>query len=77
LGEGSRLLVIERVLDTAPGQSDPMSFLTDMHMMLLFPGAKERTLPKYSRLFRDAGFEEPCLIATRSPISICETRPLV
>jgi O-methyltransferase domain len=57
-----RLLVIERVLDTAPGQSNPMNFLSDMTMMLLFPGARERTPAEFAQLFRDVGFSEPRVI---------------
>ena len=73
--QGGRLLVIERVLDTEPGRSNPMNFLADMHMMLLFPGAKERTPSEYSTLFQKAGLTEPRLIPTRSPFCILETRP--
>jgi hypothetical protein len=70
-----RLLVIERVLDAAPSQSNRMDYFTDMHMMMLFPGAKERTSKEFARLFREAGFSEPRLIRTRSPYWIVETRP--
>ncbi len=75
MGPDARLLVIERVLDPDPGKSDPMSFLADMHMMVLFPGARERTLMEYGRLFQQAGFGEARLIRTRSSFSIVETRP--
>jgi SAM-dependent methyltransferase len=72
---GGRLLVIERVLEGPSGRSEPMNFLADMHMMALFPGAKERTLEEFSRLFRQIGFREPKLIPTRSVFSIVETSP--
>jgi hypothetical protein len=72
---GARLLVIERVLDLSPGKSDPTSFLSDMDMMVLFPGAKERTLAEFAGLFRQSGFAEPRLIPTRSAFSIVETAP--
>ena len=71
---GARLLIIERILDETPGRTDPMNFLSDMDMMLLFEGAKERTEKEYARLVTDAGFAEPRLIETRSPFSILETR---
>ena len=74
--EPGRLVVIERVLDTRPGETDPMDFLTDMHMMMLFPGARERTLSEFAALFRDAGFGEPTRIRTRSVHSILEARPV-
>jgi O-methyltransferase domain len=69
-------LVIERVLDTAPGLSNRMDFLTDMHMMVLFPGAKERTSKEFAKLFREVGFSAPRLIGTRSPYYIVEARPV-
>jgi hypothetical protein len=46
-----------------------------MDMMVLFPGAKERTLTEFARLLQQAGFAEPRLIPTRSPFSIIETAP--
>ncbi len=70
-----RLLIIERVLDRVPDKSNAMNFLADMHMMMLFPGARERTLPEFAALLRKAGFAEPTLIATRSAFSIVEARP--
>jgi hypothetical protein len=75
MGKEARLLVIERVLDLTPGKTDPTSFLSDMDMMVLFPGAKERTLPEFADLFRQSGFAEPKFIATRSAFSILETAP--
>ncbi|MBM2709636.1 methyltransferase [Mesorhizobium caraganae] len=73
MNPGGRLLVIERVLETLSGRSLPMNFLSDMNMMVLFPGAKERTLAEFSRLFRESGLREPQIIPTRSPYSILET----
>jgi O-methyltransferase domain len=70
---GARLLVIERVLEGPSGRSQPMNYLSDMQMMALFPGAKERTLEEFSGLFRQSGFSEPKLIPTRSAFSIVET----
>jgi hypothetical protein len=72
----SRLLNIERVLDTVSGSSNPMNFLADMHMMVLFPGARERTPLEFSQLVKKAGFSEPKLMATRSPFCILETSPI-
>jgi hypothetical protein len=37
-----------------------------MDSMVLFEGAKERTLPEYTDLFRQSGFAAPRLIPTRS-----------
>lgn len=73
MGDGSRLLVIERVLE--PG-GNPMNYLSDMDMMVLFPGARERTLKEYGELFSAAGFGPPILTRTRSPFAVIEARPL-
>jgi len=70
---GGRLLIIERVLDAEGTGSDPMNFLADMHMMALFPGAKERTKSEFSQLLSEVGFTEPRLIPTRSAFSILES----
>jgi hypothetical protein len=67
----SRLLIIERVLERA---GNPINYLSDMDMMVLFPGARERTLKEYGELFSAAGFGAPTLIWTRSPFGIVETR---
>lgn len=75
MDRGARLLVIERVLDEVPGLANAMNFLSDMHMMVLFPGAKERTPMEFGRLFQETGFEPARLIPTRSPFCIIETRP--
>ena len=71
--EQARLLIIERVLDSEG--ANPANYLADMHMMVLFPGAKERTLAEYADLLRQAGFAAPRLIPTRSAFSIVEARP--
>lgn len=68
----SRLLVIERVLIDG---GDRINYLSDIEMMVLFPGAKERSLAEYSQLFAAAGFASGRLIHTRSPFSIVETTP--
>jgi hypothetical protein len=69
--DDSRLLIIERVLES---DGNPMNYLSDMDMMVLFPGARERTLKEYGELFSAAGFGAPTLICTRSPFGIVETR---
>ena len=56
---GARLLVIERLLEREPGKTNPMTFLADMHMMVLFPGAKERTRAEFAHLFHQTGFGQP------------------
>ena len=67
----SRLLVIERVLESG---GNSMNHLSDMDMMVLFSGARERTLKEYGELFSAAGFRAPALVRTRSPFCVMETR---
>jgi hypothetical protein len=55
------------------GRNNPMNYLADLHMMALFPGAKERTPAEYGRLFRESGLREPQVIPTPSAFSIIET----
>ena len=43
MGPDARFLVIERVLDKEPGQTNPMSYLADMQMMVIHEGTRERT----------------------------------
>ena len=74
MGPDARMLIVERVLDLAPGKTDATSFLSDMDMMVLFPGAKERTLPEFNALLGQAGFAAAALIPTRSAFSILETQ---
>ena len=74
MNDTGRILVIERILDTVPGRTNPINFLADMHMMVMFPGAKERTLEEFSQLFTKAGFTAPRLIPTRSAYCVLETR---
>lgn len=73
MSANARLLVIERILGT--GNDTPLNFLSDMQMMVLFPGARERSLAEYAALFREAGFAEPRFVPTRSVFGILETRP--
>jgi hypothetical protein len=70
--DASRLLVIERLLER---DGNPTNFLSDMDMLVLFPGARERTLKEYVELFAAAGFGAPALTRTRSPFVVIESRP--
>jgi O-methyltransferase domain/Dimerisation domain len=70
---GARLLVIDRVLEGPSGRNLPMNFLADMQMMVLFPGARERTREEFRDLFLRSGFRDPRIIPTKSPFSIIET----
>ncbi len=71
---GARLLVIERLLGTGDAATDRMNHLSDMHMMALFPGARERTAAEYEALLAAAGFAGFQTIPTASAFHVMETR---
>ncbi len=71
MGSQRRLLVIERVLGE-PGPSDPMTYLSDINMMVNLHG-RERTREEFTTLFENSGFGGPRLCRTTSPFWILET----
>jgi hypothetical protein len=76
MGEGSRLLVVEHVLD-APGRDFEELrdiHLVDLHMLVLF-GARERTQGEYDALLAEAGFAPSRLGPSVSEWNVLEARP--
>jgi O-methyltransferase domain/Dimerisation domain len=69
---GKRLLVIEQVLDSGDGVNRPVSFLSDIGMMVNLRG-RERSLAEFAALFALSGFGPPQLYRTASPFCILET----
>ncbi|HYM18431.1 MAG TPA: methyltransferase [Micropepsaceae bacterium] len=69
----AKLLVIERIL-SGGSKTNPMNFLSDMEMMVLCEGARERTAREYAELLQETGFTSPKQIETRSPFSILVTQ---
>jgi hypothetical protein len=72
VADGARLLVCEWVI--LPGNEPSLGKLLDLQMLVLF-GGRTRTLPEFTSLFADAGFEVTGLIRTRAGISIVEGSP--
>lgn len=64
---GAELLIVERLLGDIPGGVDPMNYLADMHMAVLFTGGSERTLSEYASLLKESGFGPPQPLRTRCP----------
>ena len=56
---GVGLLIVERLLGDAPGGVNPMNYLADMHMAVLFPGGRERDLGEFAGLLAESGFGAP------------------
>ncbi|HWA17455.1 MAG TPA: methyltransferase [Devosia sp.] len=71
---GARLLVIERVVEEVAMRTPAPILLGDLHMAVLFPGAKERSLSEFAALLAASGFDAPTLIPTDSAFSIVEAR---
>lgn len=68
--ENDKLLVIEEVI---PSGNEPCSGkLFDVTMMVLFPGACERTEVEYRSLFEACGFHLNKIYPTRAGISVIE-----
>jgi hypothetical protein len=68
----SRLLLIERVLPSAPPY-EPEPFMLDL-VMLLELGALERTQEQWEALLSSSGFELTRVVATPVPLQIIEAR---
>jgi hypothetical protein len=73
---GTRLLIIERVLDEVAMRTPAPILLGDLHMAVLFPGAKERSLSGFAALLAATGFDRPRLIPTSSAFSVVEARAI-
>jgi hypothetical protein len=72
----SRLIVIERKLpDLAEPQTDAEAFLTDLEMLVMTSGGRERTETEFRSLLMNAGFELVRIMPTVSPLFIFEARP--
>jgi hypothetical protein len=76
LAPGGRLLIVERVM---PELADPAAgverFMTDLEMMVMTPGGRERTIEEYRAILARAGFVLGRSVQTRSVFSILEAVP--
>ena len=77
MNAGSRVLIIEQILEPDPAKGEPMDYLSDMQMTATFGSARERTLDEFAELLNAAGFELTRVIPTASPACIVEARPNV
>jgi hypothetical protein len=72
----SRLVIIERIL---PGLAEPKlnaeTFLTDLEMLVMTSGGRERTETEFRNLLAHAGFELLRILPTSSPLFLFEARP--
>lgn len=70
---GSRLLVVERILEPS-ACADPGTAMIDIRMMLI-TGGRERMLFEYEKLLRECGLLISRVIPTRSGVSVIEAVP--
>lgn len=72
----SRLFIIERKLpDVATPEADAESFLTDLEMLVMTSGGRERTEAEFRHLLVNARFEPLRILPTTSPLFLFEARP--
>jgi hypothetical protein len=71
----ARLLLVERKLpEFADHDGSAETFMTDLEMLVMSPGGRERTETEFRKLLRDAGFNYLQTLPTASPSHIFEAR---
>lgn len=76
IDDGGTLLVVERVLDDRASAEDVSHYLVDLMMAVVTPGGRERTRGEFEALLGAAGFRVEKVVATASPLSLIEARPV-
>ena len=70
MGENSQLLVVENVIP--PGNEPSNGKFTDVEMLLMTSGGRERTKDEFAQLFAAAGFQLTKITPTSCPLSVIE-----
>ena len=73
MDRGARLLICEQILEPDPARGDPLLYLIDAQMMVMFGTARERTEAEFRDLLEATGFAFRRLIPTASAIFIVES----
>jgi O-methyltransferase domain len=68
--KGSKILISEAIIP--PGNEPFIGKLSDLHMLVMTHGGRERTLEEYQELFAQSGWDYRRVVATESPYSIVE-----
>ncbi len=68
--ENGKLLVMEQVIP--PGNEPCFGKFTDLTMMVMFTGARQRTEPEYRALFEASGFKLTKIVPIRENVSLLE-----
>jgi hypothetical protein len=69
---GTRLVIVDHILEPDPAIGNPMTYLLDMQMMAMFGSARERTEADFSALLKQSQLTLLRVVPTRSPASILE-----
>ena len=67
------LILAELMIPEEPGND--FNKWTDLHMMVMFQGARERTREELGKLLVDEGFELEAVVPTGSPITLLVAKP--
>ena len=70
---GSRLLIVEHIIEPDPIKGRPTDYLVDIQMMAMFGSARARTEDEFRKLLAESGLTLRRHIATESPVSILES----
>jgi len=73
---GDRLLIIDRQLPELGQSGMAETFLTDLEMLVMTDGGRERTSEEFAKLLADTAFTLVKTVSTTSPLSIFEARPI-
>jgi C-methyltransferase len=75
--QDAKLMLIERKMpELADCEGAVETFLTDLEMLVMTAGGRERTEAEFRKLLGDAGFVHTRTLATTSPSCIFEARPI-
>jgi hypothetical protein len=73
----ARLIVIERTLpNRVESEADAEGFLTDLEMLVMTSGGRERTEAQFRSLLANAEFALEKIVPTASPLFLFEARPV-
>lgn len=72
---GDRLLIIDRQLPELGQSGTTETFLTDLEMLVMTDGGRERTRGEFAKLLSDTAFKLARTVSTNSPLSIFEAHP--
>ena len=67
---GQRVLVVEAVVETDTTRG--IGPLSDLQMMVICSGGRERGRAEYARLFEQTGMQLQRVVATPGPMSVVE-----